>query len=75
MPTTIKNKRIIANVFLRDFPNNFVIKAPMPNEGIENPPIIKAIIFAIGIKIIAGKKIMAWALGGQKSKPKVSNRE
>lgn len=59
MPTIIKSRKIINSVFLRDFPNNFVIKAPMLSEGIENPPITKAIIFAIGIKIIAGKKIMA----------------
>lgn len=64
MPTIIKRIKIINSVFLRDFPKNFVIKAPIPNEGIENPPITKAIIFAIGIKIIAGKKIMAWAFGG-----------
>ncbi len=64
MLAIIKNKKIISRVFLRDFPNNFVIKAPKPSEGIENPPMIKAIIFAIGIKIIAGKKIMAWAFGG-----------
>ena len=59
MPTIIKNRKIKANVFLRDFPNSLCIKAPKPSEGTENPPIIKAIIFAIGIKIIAGKKIIA----------------
>lgn len=59
MPIIIKSRKIINSVFLKDFPNNFVIKAPSPSEGIENPPITKAIIFAIGIKIIAGKKMMA----------------
>ncbi len=64
MQTTIKNKMIKTSVFLRDFPNNLVIKTPSPSEGIENPPIIKATIFAIGIKIIAGKKMIACAFGG-----------
>lgn len=64
IPARIKNRKIINSVFLRDFPNNFVIKAPSPSEGIKKPPITKAIIFAIGIKIIAGKKIMAWTFGG-----------
>lgn len=64
IPAIIKKRKIINSVFLRDFPSNFVIKTPSPSEGIENPPITKAMIFAIGIKIIAGKKIMAWAFGG-----------
>ena len=64
MPAMIKSRKIINSVFLRDFPNNFVIKAPNPSEGIEKPPITKAIIFAIGIRIIAGKNIMAEALVG-----------
>ncbi len=57
--TMIKNTKITNNVFLRDFLNNFVIKAPNPREGMENPPITKAIILAIGIKMMAGKKIIA----------------
>lgn len=60
----IKNKKIKISVFLKDFPNNFVIRAPIPRDGIDNPPMIIAKIFAIGIKIIAGRKIIAWAFAG-----------
>ncbi len=58
-PAIIKNRKIINRVFLRDVLNNFVIKAPSPREGMENPPITKAIILAIGIKMMAGKKMIA----------------
>lgn len=61
---TINNRKIMTSVFLKDFLNNFVIKTPRLSEGIESPPIIKAIILAIGIKIIAGKKMIACAFGG-----------
>lgn len=64
MLAMIKRTKITTNVFLRDMPNNFVSKAPNPREGMENPLITIAIILAMGIKIIAGKKIIACALGG-----------
>lgn len=46
---------------LKDFLNSLLHKAPTPKAGKEKPPIITAIIFAIGIKTIAGRNIIACA--------------
>lgn len=45
--------------FLGDAWNNLPESAPIPRAGILNPPMTKAIIFIIGKRIIAGRKIIA----------------
>lgn len=50
---------IIGMDFLGDAWNNLPESAPMPRAGILNPPIISAMIFIIGRRIIAGRKIIA----------------
>lgn len=60
-----KIKIITSNVLLRDFLKSLLHSAPMPSAGREKPPIIIATNFAIGIKIIAGRKMIAWALGAE----------
>lgn len=64
---SIRINRDTINIFLKDFPKSLVINVLIPKVGIVNPPIITAIILAIGISINAGKKIIACAFVGKMS--------
>ncbi len=60
IPARIRRIPIIIGIdFLGDAWNNLPESAPMPRAGILNPPIISAMIFIIGRRIIAGRKIIA----------------
>lgn len=61
IPRIVKKAAITTKVFLKDALNNLCIKATKPRAGTENIPIMKATNWATGIKMIAGKNIMAWA--------------
>jgi len=47
------------NVRRKDFLNNLLHSAPSPSAGKEKPPISTATILAIGIRTIAGRKMIA----------------
>jgi hypothetical protein len=53
------------SVCLRDFPKSLLHNAPIPIAGKEKPPIIKAINFAMGMRISAGRKMIACAFGAK----------
>ncbi len=54
---------MIVSVFLSDFPKSLLHNTPMPSAGNEKPNIMRATIFAIGMRTIAGRKIIAYACG------------
>ena len=60
-PKSTREIATIPRVFFTDFLNNFPVISPVPNAGSEKPPIKTAIIFAMGMRIKAGRKIIAWA--------------
>lgn len=60
-PKITRRVIIIVIVLLRDLRKSLLQSAPTPSAGREKPPIIIATILAIGIKTIAGRKMIAWA--------------
>ncbi len=55
----IKLPKITTIVRFKDFLVKLLQRAPIDTAGIESPPISAATIFAMGIKIKAGRKITA----------------